>query len=102
MKRVPAKVTVPSYVLGVALVAVGLVLFATIAISVRLADDNARELVQRYEADKAATAEANRRLYCALFASQVDAYEEAQSPVGEKAYQAWLDLYRLARCTPAR
>lgn len=93
---------VKTYHLGLAMVTVGLVAVVTVVISVALANQNARDLVARYERDKAATAEANRAIYCALFGSQLKAFEDAQSDVGRESYRAWLNLYRLARCEPVK
>jgi hypothetical protein len=95
-------VVVPVYWVGLAMIGVALMLVASAVISVAVANQNSRELIARYEADKQATAAANTQLYCALFGSQLDAFGEAQSPAGQKSYAAWLDLYRLAKCTPAR
>jgi hypothetical protein len=41
-------------------------------------------------------------LYCTLFGSQIDAFAEAKSPAGRASYEAWLAVYRLARCQPVR
>lgn len=40
--------------------------------------------------------------YCRLFGSQVDVYRDAVTPVGEKAYQAWLAEYKNLGCTPTK
>jgi hypothetical protein len=81
--------------------------------SVLIANRNSTELVRRYQADQAALAakaaadraaqsEETRKLYCTLFSTQLDAFEEATSPAGQASYKAWLDLYKLARCEPPR
>lgn len=70
--------------------------------SIAIANQNSRELVARYRADQAATAAGNRVIYCAVFARQADVFADAESEVGKAAYEAWLQLYRLAGCEPAR
>lgn len=95
-------VVVPLYTISVAIATVlllcGLTLWAGVAISRR----NAAALVAQNEADKLAAQQANRTVYCKLFGSQLDAFEDAQSPAGKASRQAWLDVYRLVRCTPTR
>jgi hypothetical protein len=44
----------------------------------------------------------HRKVICAVFGSQADAFEDATSVAGQKARKAWLDLYKLARCEPPR
>lgn len=95
-------VVVPVYWVAVAMLSVAAMLVCSAVISIALADRNARDLVERYEADKRAAAEANRQFYCALFASQLDAFADASSPAGRKSYDGWLGVYRLAKCTPER
>jgi hypothetical protein len=95
-------VMVPVYWVAVAMLTVAAMVVVSAVISVALADRNARELVDRYEADKRAAAESNREFYCALFGSQADAFEGASTPTGKASLKAWLDLYELARCEPAR
>lgn len=103
MTRAPRKtVIVPVYWVAVAMLSVAAMVVVSTVISVALADRNARELVARYEADKQATAAANRELYCALFGSQVDAFSDAVTPTGKASLKAWLDVYELAKCQPAR
>jgi hypothetical protein len=92
----------PAYRTAVMLISVALMIIASAVISTALADRNARELVARYEADKRVTAEANRAFYCALFASQLEAFSDATTPTGKKSYDGWLGVYRLAKCEPAR
>lgn len=102
-ERPPRKVvTVPVYWLAIAMISVAAMVVASSVISTALADRNARELVARYEADKSATSEANRQFYCALFASQLDAFGDAETPTGRKSYDGWLGVYRLVKCEPAR
>lgn len=100
--RIAARVSVPSYTLGIALLALAVMMWATYAVSVKKADENAQELIDRYERDKVTTAEANRQFYCAVFGTQIDVYGEAETDVGKNAYRAWLRIYRLAKCTPER
>lgn len=40
--------------------------------------------------------------YCRLLGTQVDVYAEAQTPVGQRAHDTWLEEYRVAGCQPAR
>jgi hypothetical protein len=113
-EQAPRKtINVPVYWLAVVMLSVAAMVVVSAVISTALADRNARALVSRYEADKAATAatdekeraataEANRQFYCALFGSQLDAFETATTPTGKKSYDGWLGVYRLARCQPAR
>lgn len=81
--------------------------------SVRIANNNSEQLIERYRADqavqaekvakeKAAAAEENRRIYCTVFSTQLDALESATTPAGMASYRAWLDLYQLAHCQPPR
>lgn len=96
------RMSVPVYWMALIMLTVATAPIVSVAISTKIARENSAEQLARYEADRDAAAEANRGLYCTLFRTQLDAYAEAESQVGEQAYQAWLDLYRLARCTPAR
>lgn len=95
-------ITVPLYAL------LALVLAAvsgpplSIYASVQIANRNAEELVERYQRDRAVSAEQNRVIYCTLFGTQLDAFEDATSPAGRASRAAWLDLYKLARCQPER
>lgn len=95
-------VVVPVYWLAVVMFTVAAMVAVSAFISVSVADRNARELVARYEADKRATAAANQQFYCALFGSQADAFETATTPAGRASYKAWIDLYGLVGCLPAR
>ena len=87
---------------AVTLITVAVMVVASAVISTSLADRNARDLVARYEADKRATGEANRAFYCALFTSQLNAFDDATSPAGKESYDGWLGVYRLAKCEPIR
>jgi len=106
-------IAVPVYWLAVIMISIAAMVVVSAVISTALADRNARALVARYEADKAATlaraeadkaatAESNRQFYCALFGSQLDAFATAATPTGRKSYEGWLGVYRLARCQPLR
>jgi len=95
-------IAVPVYWVAVVMISIAAMVVASTVISTAMADRNARKLVARYEADKAASAEANRQFYCALFSSQLDAFETATTPAGKKSYDGWLGVYRIARCQPAR
>jgi len=95
-------VLVPAYWIAVAMLTVAAMVAVSAVISVALADRNAKQLVDRYEADKQATAETNREFYCALFGSQADAFADATTATGKASLKAWLDLYALAECSPAR
>lgn len=102
-EQAPRKtIAVPVYWLAIIMLSVAAMVVASTVISTALADRNARELVARYEADKAASAEANRQFYCALFGSQLDAFAGATTPTGKKSYEGWLGVYRIARCQPLR
>ncbi len=92
----------PWYTTVVTVVSVLAICLLTLAASVAIANANAKQQLARYEADKVATQEANRVLYCKVFGSQLDAFAEATSPAGRESYAAWLDVYKLARCQPAR
>ena len=101
--RRPQRVIVmPAYAVALAcftaLAVLGLTLWGGIAI----ANANARQLLDTYEADKVTSQEQTRQLSCRLFGSQLDAFAEAESPAGKASYEAWLDLYRVAHCTPPR
>jgi hypothetical protein len=95
-------VVVPVYWAAIVMVTVAVMVVASAVISVGLADRNARDLVARYEADKRATAATNQQFYCALFGAQADAFADATTATGRASLKAWLDLYELARCMPAR
>lgn len=95
-------ITMPVWTVAVSIFTVLILCAATYFVSVAIADRNADRLIDRYEADKQATAEANRQVTCELFASQLDAFEDATSPAGKKSRAAWFKLYVLARCQPVR
>lgn len=95
-------VTVPAYAVAVAGVTVLALLLLTLWAGIKIADQNAANLVARYQADQAATAAANRALYCGVFGRQADVFEDAESEVGRAAHEAWLELYRFAGCEPTR
>jgi hypothetical protein len=95
-------IVLPVYTVGVALLTVLLFCGVTLGAAVRISNGNAKDLIDRYEADKQQTAAANKGFYCALFGSQLAAFEDATSPAGRQSYQAWLDIYRLAKCQPVR
>jgi hypothetical protein len=71
-------------------------------VSVIVSTKKSAEQLRRYEADKVAAAEANKALYCGVFSRQADVFSDAVTPTGKAAYGAWLELYRFARCEPAR
>lgn len=101
-RQVRRVVVVPTYWVGIALATVAAFTLAMYFVSVAKANENARDLIARYEADKVRTAESNRVVYCTLFGSQADAFAEAQTPAGRASYLAWLAVYRLVRCQPVR
>jgi hypothetical protein len=81
--------------------------------SVQIAETRANALVERYERDQAANAalvaaekakqaEESRRLSCALFSAQIEAFDTAVTSAGKASLQAWEDLYKLAKCQPSR
>ena len=74
----------------------------SITASTRIARHNSETLIQQYRIDQARQTEQTRQLSCALFGSQLDAFESAESETGRASYRAWLDLYRLAKCQPER
>jgi hypothetical protein len=92
----------PAYRNAVVLISVAAMMVVSAVISIALADRNARELVARYEADKRATAAANRVVLCALFSSQLNAFADATTSTGKESYKAWLEVYRLTQCEPTR
>lgn len=74
----------------------------SIAASVSISNRKSEQLIQRYQDDRAAQAAAAKQFYCALFSSQLDALDEVTSQAGKSSRKAWLDLYQLAQCEPAR
>lgn len=98
----PKVVQLPRYRFWVLVLAAVLGPPLSIFASVQIANNNSEQLIERYRADRATQAETNKRLYCALFASQMDALEDASTPAGRASYQAWLDLYKLVQCQPIR
>lgn len=86
---------------------------ASIVASIQIADRNAAELIDRYEADqqrverqveqeKLRTQAEAKAVYCRVFSTQIDALDNAQTESGEAARQGWIDLYKLAECQPPR
>lgn len=92
----------PLYTVGVAMATVLAMCLLTLWAGVSISKKNAQQLIDRYEADKVATARANQGLYCTLFGAQADAFAEATTPAGRASYEAWLAVYRLAQCQPER
>jgi hypothetical protein len=102
-ERRPQRVIVmPAYAVGLACLTVLALLGLTLWAGLAIAEGNAKELLDRYEADKVASQEQTRQLSCRLFGSQLDAFDEARTPAGKASHAAWLDLYRVAHCTPTR
>lgn len=109
-------VYIPLYAVLILVFAAVLGPVLSIAASVKIADRNSAELVRRYEAaqveaNKKAEAEAakvkaeNKLITCALFDSQLDAFDEQRSsltPTGVAVREAWLDIYRTGGCQPPR
>ncbi len=95
-------VVMPAYTVVVALVTVLVLCVGTLFAAVAISNSNSRDLVAQYRADQAAQAEANRAFYCSVFARQADVFEDAVTPTGKAAYGSWIELYRFARCVPAR
>lgn len=57
---------------------------------------------QQVEAARAEVRAETVARYCRLFGTQVDVYSDATTPVGNKAYQAWLTEYNNLGCTPTK
>ena len=95
-------VTLPAYTIPLAIVTVLAACGLTLLWGVSIAKGNSAELIARYEADKVATQQQNTTIYCELFGSQLDAFADATTPTGRKSYEAWLAVYRLVNCAPAR
>ena len=96
------RMSVPVYWMALILLTVATAPVVSILVSTKVARENAADQLRRYEADKVATAQRDKNLYCAVFGRQADVFSEAVTPTGKAAYQAWLDLYRFAACDPAR
>lgn len=96
------KITVPvRWIVVLAFAAVSGPILSIYA-SVQIAQRNSAALIEKYEADRSAQRAETKRLSCALFSSQLGAFDNAESPTGQQSRQAWLDLYRLAQCEPRR
>lgn len=62
---------------------------------------NKRTMAQAEAARRATQVESLQRA-CRLIGAQIDVFGEAESPVGQRAREAWLLEYRLSRCQPSR
>jgi hypothetical protein len=51
------------------------------------------------EHERAALAEQNRQLVCALAIAQADAFQDATSPAGQKSRDAWLAMADRFHCS---
>ncbi len=96
------QIVMPAWAVAVASATVLALCALTLVAGIAIANQNAANLIERYQADQTRTQEANRAVYCTLFRRQADVFAEAETPTGKAAYQAWLELYRSARCVPAR
>lgn len=95
-------IVMPAYAVAIACLTVLLLNGLTLWAGIAIANGNAREQLARYEADKQATAAADKVVTCALFTSQLNAFDKATTPAGKESYEGWLGVYRLARCEPKR
>ncbi len=95
-------IVMPAYAVAIACVTVLLLNGLTLVAGIAIANANARESLARYEADKQATAAQQKIVTCALFTSQLNAFDKATTPAGKESYEGWLGVYRLAKCEPAR
>ena len=92
----------PAYTVGLAVITCVAMCLLTLWAGVTISNRNAARLLAKYEADKVAAAEQSRGLYCELFRSQMNAFDGAESDVGKASYKAWLAVYRLVHCQPAK
>lgn len=92
------EVRVPVYwlLVGIAVMVVSPIL--SILISVKI---NERTLAENEAIKRAAQVEGLQRA-CRLIGAQVEVFDQAESPVGEKAYKAWVQEYRLSQCQPPK
>lgn len=92
------EIRVPVYWLLVGIAAMVVSPILSIVISVQI---NQRTLAENEEIKRAAQVEGLERA-CRLIGAQVEVFDEAESPVGEKAYKAWVEEYRLSQCQPPK
>ena len=90
------------YWVAVVLAAVAAGPVVAVQVATKTSDDNARDIIAQYKQDQAAEQEQARQLSCRLSGSQMGAFEQATTPAGRASFEAWRELYRLARCQPAR
>lgn len=98
MSRTVRVIRVPVYwlIVGIAVMVVSPIL--SIIVSVKI---NERTLAENEKIKQAAQVEGLQRA-CRLIGAQVEVFDEAESPVGEKAYKAWIEEYRLSQCQPPK
>lgn len=97
-------VTVRAYWIPLVLVTVALGPVFGGWVSIKMADQNARQLVAEQRRSEAATRAESRRLACSFFALNLDVYDETPptTPVGRNLRQTYLEFYRLSGCQPPR
>lgn len=88
-------------------------IFSVIA-SVKIAENKAEDLQNRYiaaqaaaqarsDAERAEAQEQSRKVLCDLFGRIIDGYEgNSLTDAGKRVRDAWLQVYRISRCTPKR
>lgn len=74
----------------------------SILLSVTIAKSNEAE-AERKRMETVEQQQTEQRLrFCRLISSQIDVYDEAQTPVGREARTTWLREYQIQGCLPAR
>lgn len=91
-------VRVPVYWLVVGVVTCLLSPVLAIIVSVHINN----KTIAENERQRAQARAASTQVICRLAANQLDAFSNAESDTGKASYRAWLDLYRLSKCTPVR
>lgn len=73
-------------------------------LSIYMAKTSASRTIRESEQAQAAASAQSHDLVCRLFTAILDAYDEtpSDSPVVKNARDAWLELYRVGQCLPAR
>lgn len=97
-------ITMPRYAVLVLIVLSALGPVGSIWASVRIADTSARELVVEREKAREQAAKEAKKLVCAYFSANLDAYDEVPptTPAGKKQRQTNLDFYLESGCQPPR
>lgn len=73
-------------------------------LSIYMAKQSASRTIRENERVQAVAAQQSHDLVCRLFTAIIDAYDEtpSESPIVKNVRDAWLELYRVAQCQPAR